>query len=200
MFKIILLTLLIVAVNSINLRNIGYKTTNFQPHDGELVHYDPMGNTHLLSQNVNCTNSGQYSAYCDYNGVCLSNGSCKCDDGYTTYPSDHNPGCNYKQKSMLIAFLLEFFIGYMTGAGRWYLGNTAYALAEVLVFWLGLIGACCCGCVIGATSGDEKSAGGCTYFVTLLASLTVFGLWLASWIMILTGQVHDSNGAPLQGF
>jgi hypothetical protein len=134
--------------------------------------------------------------------MCLNDGSCKCDDGYITYPSDHYPACDYKQKDKLTAFLLELLIGYATGTGQWYLGNISYALAELLVFWLGLFGACCCGCfIVGTMGSDEGIVGGClSMTITGMVILTVFGLWLASWIMILTDQTNDGNGAPLSDF
>ncbi len=44
---------------------------------------------------------------------------------------DPQSGLPYSDKSKLAAFLLEFFLGGV-GAGRWYLGDTGIALAQLL--------------------------------------------------------------------
>lgn len=151
---------------------------------------------------VNCTDANQYSAQCDFNGICLSNGNCKCDSGYITWPQGNSVGCTYKQKQQLIAFLLSFFVGEFTGAGEWYLGNNDIALAQLLVFVLGLpfvIIFACIGCAGGSRSNKTAEgafgAGGCGACVWFL---TIVGLWLFVWIAILTGYIVDGNGAPLE--
>lgn len=146
---------------------------------------------------VNCTHYNQYTAQCDNKGVCWSNGNCKCDEGYITWPSDNTVGCNYKQKSQLISFLLSFFLGEVSGAGEWYLGNTDMALAQLLVFVVGIVFVCLvsCACACASQDGDAGvCAGGCFGCMWVLA---VVGLWLFVWITILAGYSTDGNGAPL---
>ena len=57
-------------------------------------------------------------------GVCNEENECVCIKGYDTV-DDLSLGdfyCNYKQKSKLIAFLLEFVLGF--GSGHFYMGKT----------------------------------------------------------------------------
>lgn len=135
---------------------------------------------------VNCSSTtfNQYSDQCNYHGVCLVSGSCKCDDGYITWPKDGSVGCNYKQKSQLIAFLLSFLLGPISGAGLWYIGNIGPALAQLLLFGV---------CLVCATAARD-GVGTCMIVLWVLA---VKGLWLNVWIAILTGDITDGNGAPL---
>ena len=57
-------------------------------------------------------------------GLCNEENQCICIKGYDTI-DDLSKGdfyCNYKKKSKLIAFLLEFVLGF--GAGHFYMGKT----------------------------------------------------------------------------
>ena len=67
---------------------------------------------------------------CSYNGICNTNSECICDKGYTTWNSDIQ--CNYKQKSVVIAFILHIFL-FFIGGGEWYLGNIILAFIPIIL-------------------------------------------------------------------
>lgn len=136
---------------------------------------------------VNCTNYNQYTNQCNYHGMCLSNGYCKCDTGYITWPSDNKVGCTYVQKSQLVTFLLSFFLGKISGAGEWYAGNTDMALAQLLLFALGVVTVC-----VLAIWSEGVSV--CFNFLWCLAIII---LWFYVWINVAVGNTTDGNGAPL---
>lgn len=141
--------------------------------------------------NYNCTadDYGIYTPICDYNGKCIADGTCKCDNGYITWPANNPVGCNYKQKSQLVAFLLSLFLGSFSGAGEWYLNNTMMGLVQVLLCWTCIPVACLC----GAATNSEACIGGMSGAQTL----AVIVLWLYLWISIIDGTRNDGNGAPL---
>jgi hypothetical protein len=116
MFYVLLILINIVYVYSNNFIYLRHNYT--QPQS--LVTY------------TNCTTIGAYSNVCSNNGVCTSSQQCKCNKGYITFPSDHYPYCNYKQKSQLIAFLLEFFLGLEGGAGEFYIENKSFGITQFI--------------------------------------------------------------------
>ncbi len=145
------------------------------------------GATFDIGKNIiNCTNVGQNSLECNYNGICLLNGNCKCNAGYITFPDSSTTGCNYKQKSKWVAFLLSFFLGPEAGAGEWFLGNENLALGQLLFTWVTLI-------AIGIFALCTNGASG------ILAIPWILGVmlwWLCDWILIINGHTNDGNGAP----
>ena len=74
-----------------------------------------------------CSNHGQ----CDPN-----NTTCFCQPGYSTYPMDSNPQCNYVQKKQLVAFLCELFLGF--GAGHFYTERYTHAGLKLGAFLFGI--------------------------------------------------------------
>ena len=65
-------------------------------------------------------------------GVCNEENECVCIKGYDTI-DDLSRGdfyCNYKKKSKLIAFLLEFVLGF--GSGHFYIGHTVLATIKMI--------------------------------------------------------------------
>ena len=65
-------------------------------------------------------------------GTCNELNECVCIKGYETV-DDLSKGdfyCNYRRKSKLIAFLLEFVLGY--GAGHFYMGHTFLATIKMI--------------------------------------------------------------------
>merc|ERR1719245_2696397 len=77
---------------------------------------------------------------------------------YTTFPSPPEGDqtyCNYKQKSQLTAFLLQWFLG-TVGAGRFYIED--YLLGGCQAGLIGFI--CCCACcgAVAASAGGEAAA------------------------------------------
>ena len=108
-----------------------------------VVHSTPVGNNFtdivtvqsVMQPVINCTSP----ASCSWNGFCVDINTCRCDDGYTTHYNKGNnkdnnnvtKACNYKQKSRLVAFLLQFFL-FIVGAGNWYLDNVALAAGQLI--------------------------------------------------------------------
>lgn len=67
---------------------------------------------------------------CNSHGTCVDN-LCYCDDEYAT--EDEDDPCDYKRKSQLVAFLLDFFIN---GGGQIYLGYLNWGIPRlILLFW-----------------------------------------------------------------
>ena len=65
-------------------------------------------------------------------GVCNENNECICIAGYETI-DDLTLGdfyCNYRKKSKLFAFLLEFVLGF--GSGHFYMGHTTLATIKMI--------------------------------------------------------------------
>lgn len=60
------------------------------------------------------------------------NSYCKCNSGYTTSTSKPYYQCCYTQKKYLVAFFLEFFVGF--GAGHFYTGNFNSGLFKLVVY------------------------------------------------------------------
>jgi len=65
--------------------------------------------------------------------------TCVCDLGYYTFPINSTVDCCYEQSSQLIAFLLEFFIGF--GCGFFYIGRYNLAITKLVMYCF-----ICCGC------------------------------------------------------
>ena len=64
-------------------------------------------------------------------GLCNEENICVCKDGYDTI-DDLSRGdfyCNYKKKSRLVAFLLEFILGF--GSGHFYMGHNILAIIKL---------------------------------------------------------------------
>ena len=71
----------------------------------------------------NCTKDKDCGGY--FIGVCENN-TCACSSSYT------GSFCEYKRKSKLTAFLLDFFLG-SCGAGQFYLGRTGIAVGILVL-------------------------------------------------------------------
>lgn len=152
-----------------------------------------VSNATISNANVNysCSTPGLKVEECNYRGTCTTAGYCICDDGYTTYPENSSTGCNYKQKSRVVAFLLSFFLGAESGAGEWYLGNTGLAVGQLLLLWGGLLLSCCCTIGFTLDGGDKRGLNSCfTFFLTI----GVIVWWFYDWISIVNGDIKDSNG------
>lgn len=159
-------------------------TTNMYTTDTPTT--DP---TYYAAAWVPCTQVGQTTAECNYNGFCTESGHCRCNDGYTTHRSSTE--CNYRQKSRYTAFLLQFFIGGMTGAGEFYLGNIGLASGQLALFW----GSIPLQIITGVFESVYLVEGsGWSTLTFVLCSFAAFFWWLVDWIMILTGDRKDGNG------
>lgn len=147
----------------------------------------------LLSTDVfNCT--GHES--CSYRGVCVNANECMCDDGYITYRPSSDVQCNYRQKKALIAFLLEFFLP-IVGAGEWYLGNTGYAIGQLIYFFGGLILLCIIPCIFVKCIGADKTKA-IGYFYGFLWLCGLIAYWIYEFVVTGTAIRLDGNGAPIE--
>lgn len=141
--------------------------------------------TFSTTTTANCTSAFQ----CNYNGICGEDHKCYCNNGYITYKSDI--GCNYKQKSTLIAFLLELFLGPFSGAGYFYLGLNELGAGQLVYMWGGL---CILQPFLAAISNNKNPFPVC---FTLMWVISIIFWWLYAIILIGKGQIYDSNGAPI---
>ena len=148
-----------------------------------------------LSLNATCISP----ADCNYHGHCID-GVCVCNSDWATFEATDESGmCNYERKSQLVAFLLQLFLGKISGAGYWYVGQVGLALAETLLFWVGMIFVCIMGC-IGQGLGGDDGAAGCMYCFYVLWVLSWGLFWLISWIMFAVDDVLDGNGVALESW
>lgn len=127
------------------------------------------------------------------NGKCGRDNECICAFGYTTIDDDSfgDFKCNYKQKSQVKAFLLEFLIGF--GIGHFYIGNVTLALAKLLYSSF----TCFVICQLPSFA-KIKSTKRCAYYIQL-----IFGLGWVMWqivdsIMIVMNYYKDNNGMKLR--
>lgn len=137
--------------------------------------------------------------YCNFNGIYFnSTGDCLCDKGYVTRnPINYHQQCNYQQKEQLIAFLLQFFVGY-TGAADFYTENTGIAVAKlVLLLWI-IGGSCFMSCCLGFIKKVII-----VYILTILIYLShavIAVWWLADTIRYGINEVPDGNGVKLKSW
>lgn len=127
------------------------------------------------------------------NGKCGRDNECECVFGYTTIDNikfgDFH--CNYKMKSQVKAFLLEFLIGF--GIGHFYIGNKILALVKLL------FASMTCFIICQLPSIEKiKSIKICAYYIQM-----IFGSFLIIWqivdsVLIGCGVYKDNNGIPLR--
>ena len=155
---------------------------------------------------------------CDARGVCVNEEdgtwSCKCDDGYATYPEPEDPQsedavyCQYKQKEQLTAFLLSFFLG-GCGAGRFYVESWTLGALKIS-FCMGLPICLCCVMCFGTLCGlgfaqnfnsdgdGVMAACGCVgCCIICIYSLGVFAWCLTDIILFGINDIPDGNGIEL---
>lgn len=141
----------------------------------------------------NCTSESN----CNYNGHCNDlEDSCICDHEWTTYSPPKGTQCNYKRKNQLTAFLLQLFLGKISGAGYWYVEQYALALGETLFFWIGLIFICIAPCIRPDISEDSDITPYyvCFYYLWILTWV----IWcIVSWIMFAMNEINDGYGVTL---
>lgn len=69
------------------------------------------------------------------NGTCVEveqTFQCQCKKGFTTSAEDSLYQCCYKQKSSVVAFLLEIFLGF--GVGHFYVGNIYFGIVKCVLY------------------------------------------------------------------
>lgn len=108
-----------------------------------------------------------------------------------TFPADSPYQCNYKQTKRLVPFLLQLFLGLFTGVGSLMLGQLAYGVSQVLLFWIGFV----LFTVLIATQSKELAT--CYACMALCA---IIGLEVTILVKIGEGSFTDKNGAPMGGW
>lgn len=140
-----------------------------------------------------CNNS---AIDCNLNGFCIDN-HCRCFNNYVTYQSETS--CNYHQKDRTTAFLLELFLGEF-GAGWFYLGRIEFAVPVLI---LTLVLGCCLKPMIVICYDEHQETNRtllfriCSVCCAIMASCTIFGLWLHGMIVTGNGTATDSNGVSV---
>jgi hypothetical protein len=156
---------------------------------------------------MNCTNA---YLQCSGNGMCtdpvgftnnLTNSTCYCANNYITWPAEAYPECNYAQTKRLLPFLLHLFLGPYTGVGAFMLGEVGVGVAEVVIFFFGLLPLCIyCICIEGDvdTTNPKHTCGECVKLVYILIWIFVItGIYIGVLVNIGTAVYTDKNNAPL---
>jgi hypothetical protein len=126
-------------------------------------------------------------------GVCYED-NCLCSYGFKTYMKTNDPViyCNYKQRSRMTAFFLEFF--FPIGLGHLYAGKITLALIKFglfIGFFIGL-----CGELMCIKLNFEKLVV-CSAF-TLLADMCLWiSIQLVDLVCYALGYYSDGNGVQL---
>jgi len=109
--------------------------------------YDIDADEDLIARDKNCnlTEFPEQAIRCGNrtNMVCLDMKylhHCSCLDGFITYPRNNTEYCNLQQKKQVIAFILEFCVGF--GAGHFYRHDYTMAYVKLAAFLCGLIFIC----------------------------------------------------------
>ena len=123
--------------------------------------------------------------------------ACICDFGFTTFPLDSIPQCNYKQKKQLVAFLLELFIGF--GGGHFYTERYVEASLKLVSFLFGIYIICLFPLSAKCVS-DKCDSDVLVIFVSCFYYLCAIGL--ATWfiydlVMFGSNTYKDGNGIDL---
>eukprot|EP01084_Bolivina_argentea_P039191 72448_1 len=135
---------------------------------------------------------------CDGHGDCTYSGSgdelifasCKCDNGFTTYPdppTGDQPYCNYPQKSQLTAFLLSWFLGAF-GAGRFYVGDYVLGAIKLCLIFMGCFLGCICMVLANMCGGGGEQIG----LVPICLAATALSAWcIADIILFAMNDIPD---------
>ena len=128
-------------------------------------------------------------------GVCNENNECVCVKGYDTI-DDLSRGdfyCNYKKRSKLMAFLLEFVLGF--GSGHFYTGHTTLATIKMIYT--------CLTCLMFCQYHSIRKITELKSFAVPLERILLVG-W-AAWqildgLLIAFGFFKDGNGYKLRSW
>ena len=71
-------------------------------------------------------------SFCSINGGRCEDGVCKCKNGFITPEEDDFYNCCYKQKSALLAFILEALL--IFGIGHFYVGNIKLGIIKSIIY------------------------------------------------------------------
>ena len=128
-------------------------------------------------------------------GICNEENECVCIKGYDTI-DDLSRGdfyCNYKKKSKLITFLLEFVLGF--GAGHFYMGKTTLGTIKMIYSTLT--------CLLFCQFQSIRKITEIKQIAVPLERALLCG-WIA-WqiidgLLIFFGFYHDGNGYELRSW
>jgi len=149
-----------------------------------------LANEEILSSGKNCTISNCPPGQ----GICVED-MCLCAYGYTSHNLTQNHPqiyCNYRQKSRLMAFFLEFF--FPIGIGHAYAGKTYLAFFKfslVIILICGTCGELCC---IGL---DLQKGMICSAISVLFVLLLWIGLSFFDLFAYAFGYYSDGNGVQM---
>ena len=147
------------------------------------------------------------SINCDGRGECVigtnSSWSCKCNQGYVTYPAPDMPlsanaiYCNYEQKKQLTALILSCCLG-VVGGGRRYVGSHWFAGLKLCFFVYS-----CYFCVFwfrckGTKDISKDGLYYCLKGVTCVSFTAMIVLWIVDISLFSMNKIDDENGIPLQ--
>ena len=133
---------------------------------------------------------------CPHNrGKCNENNECICLNGFDTV-NDLSKGdfyCNYRKKSKLISYLLEFVLGF--GSGHFYMGNKLLGTIKMIFTSITCLLFCLHNSIKVITEYKK---------VVLPLERCMILLWIV-WqildgILILSGFYKDGNGNELKGW
>lgn len=135
-----------------------------------------------------CQNGHGYCANVDGQSVCV------CHPEFDTFPQDSILRCNYRKKSQLVSFLLEFFFVY--GVGHFYTGNYRFAILKLLIFLFSY----CFFISLKTFTKTNHNENSNNLFVGIIAS--VFCTGLVTWQLIdlysfASNKFKDENNMPL---
>lgn len=134
---------------------------------------------------------------CLNGGKCNSTNHCNCDDNYDTFPLSNITSCNYKKKSTLKSFFLEFFIP--LGAGHLYLERYEIGFFKAFYFFVSL------GIFITYyyVTKSKHSSETTELVIALNASMFVplFLIWhIIDVVLLACSNYEDGNGISLNGW
>ena len=128
-------------------------------------------------------------------GTCNERNECICLRGYDTI-DDLSKGdfyCNYKKKSKLITFLLEFVLGF--GAGHFYIGNITLGTVKMIYTSLA--------CLLFCQYNSIKKITEIRMVAVPLERILILGwvIWqIVDGLLIYFGYYKDGNGYELRGW
>lgn len=108
--------------------------------------YDDDDDEDLVTRDKNCnmTEYPEQAIRCDLDHMECTDikylHHCSCKDGYITYPNTTIKYCNLEQKKQVIAFFLEFCMGF--GAGHFYRGAYKMGALKLVAFIFGIVFIC----------------------------------------------------------
>jgi len=139
----------------------------------------------LKASSFMCNSDGD----CSGQGTC-SNGACQCNTQYA------NVDCSVLKKSQGVAFILSFFFG-PWGGDRLYLGYIGLGVFKIIVTLFVCTLPFIPVLIVHLLDKDSEFAG---YMTAVSFCMTVFAVliwWLVDWILIVSGNMLDSNGFEL---